>query len=188
MVLAEGDTSALGPVLLVAGAIVFVISLGRLLRMRRGPAGASSGGSGDDAGEGAARRLREAADVEIGRIIEHAREARAGIETKTHVLNALLLRAERVIARLDEARPDGTHADGARPGDAGDEGPGTPDAKAAEDPRFAEVYRLADDGLDPARIASRTEFERGEVELILGLRAGRGGGGVVPGDGAEGAS
>ena len=42
-------------------------------------------------------------------------------------------------------------------------------------PRFEEVYRLADEGADAAAIAERTDFERGEVELILSLRRPRAG-------------
>jgi hypothetical protein len=148
IMLAEGVTSAVGPVLLTAGAIVLVISLGRL--MRRG--GVRPGGR--DWNEDAVRRIREAAEEEIARIELHARDTRAKIETKIHLLNALLVRSEKAIARLEEQETKG-----------GGEG-------APAEERFAEVYRLADGGLDAAGIASRTEFERGEVELILSLRAG----------------
>ncbi len=168
--------STVGPVLLVAGAIVLVISLGRLARKR----GRGAGGSGGDEYAEAVRRVREAAERELARIEDHSRRARAEIETKTRVMNGLLVRAEKVIARLERERggaaPSGqleVPTDRAAPS----ERPGVPTDRAASreklqgDPRFAEVYRLADDGLDPAEIAARTEFERGEVELILGLRA-----------------
>jgi hypothetical protein len=186
IVLAEGAMSTVGPVLLVAGGIVLVVSLARLFRKReRGRAGA-------DGDTDAVRRLREAADREMARIEEHSREARAEIETKIHVLNRLLVRAEKAIARLEgtgvslrrvgtaegpdgAAREVGTAEgpDGAAREVGTAEGPDGAAAgeQAASDPRFAEVYRLADDGLAPPAIAGRTEFESGEVELILSLRA-----------------
>lgn len=150
--LAEGVTSAVGPVLLVAGAIVLAISLGRLVRRRERRPGSPDGNEDTDA----VRRIREAAEREIARVEDRARDARAQIETKIHLLNGLLVRSEKVIARLEgqEKRAGGEPGRGA-PGEA----------------RFAEVYRLADEGLDAAEIASRTEFERGEVELVLSLRA-----------------
>ena len=173
--LAEGATSTVGPVLLVAGAIVLAISLGRLARKR----GRGAGRSGGDEDAEAVRRVREAADRELARIEDHARRARAEIETKTRVMNGLLVRAEKVIARLEKER-GGAAASGHlsdptdRAAASGHLSDPTGRAAAREkppgDPRFAEVYRLADDGLDPAEIAARTEFERGEVELILGLR------------------
>ena len=46
---------------------------------------------------------------------------------------------------------------------------------APQPPRFEEVYRLADEGVDAAAIAEGTDFERGEVELILSLRRPRAG-------------
>jgi hypothetical protein len=174
--LAEGAMSTVGPVLLVAGAIVLVISLGRLARRR----GTGAGRSGGDEDAEAVRRVREAGERELARIEDHARRARAEIETKTRVMNGLLVRAEKAIARL-EKEGGGAPTDRAAPsekppgvqsgtGGAGrQERPGPP-GKLPGDPRFAEVYRLADDGLGPAEIAARTEFERGEVELILGLR------------------
>ena len=185
--LAEGAMSTVGPVLLIAGAIVLVISLARLFRKRERGRDRAAGAGGDT---DAVRRLREAADREMARIEEHSREARAEIETKVHVLNGLLVRAEKVIARLEGA--------GEVPRQVGTtEGPDAAPAAeghAPSDPRFTEVYRLADDGLDPPAIAGRTEFESGEVELILSLRAkasreGPSAGG--PGDGrggTEGAS
>jgi hypothetical protein len=166
----------------------------------------------------------------MARIEEHSREARAEIETKIHVLNGLLVRAEKAIARLEGAEgadgPDGAARkvgtsegpggaarqvgtaegpDGAARNVGTAEGPdgaarnvgtaeGPDGAAGAEgaapaDPRFIEVYRLADDGLAPPAIAGRTEFESGEVELILSLRAKASGDGPRtggPGDGRGG--
>jgi hypothetical protein len=167
------------------------------MRKRGGGAGGSDGSEDAEA----VRRVREAADRELARIEEHVRGARAEIETKIHVMNGLLVRAEKVIARLEQER--GGAASSGRPevptraaqraasqssadrAATREKPPGVQSGtglrraqssrgagrKLPGDPRFAEVYRLADDGLDPAEIAARTEFERGEVELILGLRA-----------------
>ena len=154
--LAEGTTSTTGAVLLVAGAIVLVISLGRLARKRRRDVGSPDADGDADS----VRRIREAGDREIVRIEEHARDASARIETKLHVLNGLTLRAERAIARLGEQASPGS-----RPGVSAQR------EAVLDETRFSEVYRLADEGLDPAEIASRTEFEAGEIELVLTLRS-----------------
>ncbi len=87
--LAEGSISTIGPVLLLAGAIVLVISLSRLLRKREH----ASGGGGTERGSESVRRLREAAERELARVEEHTREACSEIETKTRMLNCILLRA-----------------------------------------------------------------------------------------------
>jgi len=45
--------------------------------------------------------------------------------------------------------------------------------EASPDARYAEVTQLASSGLDPADIARQTGLSRGEVELVLSLRARR---------------
>jgi hypothetical protein len=67
-------------------------------------------------------------------------------ETRLRVLAELLDRAERTTSAM----------------------PGGGAGRVAD--KLTEVYALADDGLDSTAIAERTEFERGEVELILSLR------------------
>jgi hypothetical protein len=44
------------------------------------------------------------------------------------------------------------------------------DSVPSVDPRYAEVYDLADEGQTPQDIARHTGRPRGEVELILALR------------------
>jgi hypothetical protein len=138
--------SSWGALLLMAGAIALVFSLGRLLKKLARRGGQESGAADAGDGDGSARRMRGATDACLAEIESAAREAGARLETRIRVLNELLLRAEALQSRLGEK--------------------GTPAAPS----RFAEVYRLADDGLDPAEIAARTDFERGEVDLILSLR------------------
>jgi len=143
-------------VLLVAGAIVLAISLGRLFR-RATPAESSAGG------QEAIRRLRETADRLASELEAIGREARAQLETRIRVLNELILEAERLAERLGSPGPQAPGPQGART-------------------RLDEVVELAAAGLDPAAIAARTGFERGEVELILSLarRSGTGGGRAGP--------
>lgn len=137
--------------LILAGVIALVITLGRLHR-RRGGQGDAGVGGGPASGRGVAEadeRLRETADRLMVELDTFGREVQGRVETRVRVLNELLARADTVASRLDGA--------GA--------GAGT-----AQPPRFEEVYRLADDGVDAAAIAARTSFERGEVDLILSLR------------------
>jgi DNA-binding NarL/FixJ family response regulator len=46
------------------------------------------------------------------------------------------------------------------------------EAPSVPDPRHAEVYALADEGLSPREVARRLGRPNGEIELILALRSG----------------
>ncbi|MHC4252859.1 MAG: hypothetical protein ACYS9X_27390 [Planctomycetota bacterium] len=144
--LAEINSSLAG-VLVLAGLIALVFTLGRLIKKHStrdaeaGPQLPSARAHAD-----AEARLRETAERLMAEIEGVARESRAEVETRVRVLAELLARADAAIERLPGAEP------------------------VPPPPRFEEVYRLADDGLDAAAIAGRTSFERGEVELILGVR------------------
>ena len=96
-------------------------------------------------------RLRETSNRLMAEIESLGREVRGQTETRVRVLNELLARADGAISRMQGAEP------------------------VPQPPRFEEVYRLADEGADAAAIAERTDFERGEVELILSLRRPRAG-------------
>jgi len=148
--LAEISPSLAG-VLVLAGLIAIIFTLGRLIKKHAPPRNAGGEpallpGRVDAVAEA---RLREAADRLMTEIETLGRESRAEVETRVRVLAELLARADAVIEGL---------------GGAGAAKPVPPP------PRFEEVYRLTDEGLDPAAIAERTSFERGEVELILGIR------------------
>jgi hypothetical protein len=145
--LAEIDPSLAG-VLILAGLIAIIFTLGRLIKKHTPPpdAGAASGlvpGRVDAITEA---RLRKVADRLMTEMESLGREARGEVETRVRVLAELLARADVMIEGIEGAKP------------------------VPPPPRFEEVYRLADEGLDPASVAERTSFERGEVELILGIR------------------
>ena len=145
-VLAEISPSWAG-VLVLAGLIAIVFTLGRLIKKHStrdaeaGPGLPRPRGYAD-----AEARLKETAERLTAEIEGVARESRAEVETRVRVLAELLARADAAIGKLPNEEP------------------------VPPPPRFEEVYRLADEGLDAAAIAGRTSFERGEVELILGIR------------------
>jgi len=145
-ILMEIDPSLAG-VLVLAGLIAIIFTLGRLIRKHS--ARSADEWPGVPTGRGAAgadARLRDTADRLMAEIESVGKETRAEVETRVRVLAELLARADVVIDQIEGTEP------------------------VPPPPRFEEVYRLADDGLDPAGIAERTSFERGEVELILGIR------------------
>jgi len=145
-ILAEIDSSWAG-VLVLAGLIAMVFTLGRLIRKHYNRTTDEWPGVPTGRGTpGADARLRDTADRLMAEIESAGKETRAEVETRVRVLAELLVRADAVIERVEGTEP------------------------VPPPPRFEEVYRLADDGLDPAAIAERTSFERGEVELILGIR------------------
>lgn len=133
--------------LVLAGLIAIVFTLGRLIKKHS--AGDAGAGAGLPVGRGLAdaeTRLKETAERLMTEIEGLGRESRAEVETRVRVLAGLLTWADAVVERLEGAKP------------------------VPPPPRFEEVYRLTDEGLDSAAIAERTSFERGEVELILGIR------------------
>jgi uncharacterized protein YoxC len=134
------EISMISDVLLVLAAIVLAVTIGRAMKRAR-----RVGDSGE-AGESEAmrahiQRLHEAGDKILAQIDELGRDTVARAETRVRVLSELLARAEQI----------------------------QPEAERVSD-RLSEVYALAEQGLDAAAIAERTEFERGEVDLVLGLR------------------
>jgi hypothetical protein len=140
------EASSVSSVLIVVAAIVLAFTFGRLARRRSADASGADGGDGGGDPSAHVRRVQEAGDEALRQIESLGRETVARAETRLRVLNELLVRAERLTAR-----------DAASAGDAVADG-------------FAQVCRLADEGLDPGTIAERTEFQRTEVELMLSLR------------------
>lgn len=96
-------------------------------------------------------RLEELAEA----LIAAAEEALDSVEQRRQALEEL---AQRLEQRLQETAA-----------------PAPPPVRSTEPPpapsRFAELYALADSGLDLTDIARRAGLSRGEVQLILGLRA-----------------
>ncbi|HEY7089101.1 MAG TPA: hypothetical protein VH518_13485 [Tepidisphaeraceae bacterium] len=97
---------------------------------------------------------------------EMARQISAQLDTRAAKLELLIQQAEEKIAALKQAMGQTDSAPPppliSSPLPALDEPP---------DPRHADVYALADEGRDVGQIASELGRPRGEVELILALRA-----------------
>lgn len=111
------------------------------------------------------------------------RNMTAGIETRAARLEELIRQADERIEALRAAKADsGSGAEASPPGAApasrmqgtapADELIAPLRAPPAPDPRHAEVYALADEGLSPREVARRLGRPNGEIELILALRSG----------------
>lgn len=107
---------------------------------------------------------------------EMARQITAQLDTRAARLELLIDEADRKIAELERlgGGGGGDHRPAATvsPADAANGGRGAPVASTSQtDPRHAEVYALADQGLSPHEIAQRLNRPNGEIELILALRS-----------------
>ena len=108
-----------------------------------------------------------------------SREMNARLDTKIRVLSALIRDADERIEHLEAAAKQVSTGHGSAPRPPREPSPaeGAPsdaDARSAPDgphERYAEIYALADKGLDAHQIARQTSTPTGEVQLILGLRA-----------------
>ena len=143
-------------IVLVVAALFIAVVLPRLRRRREGPPetlgtfGAATGGTREEL----ERLLTEIQDL--------SREHIARLDTKIRMLNQLLLECDQkkkeLEALMGRAAPD-------LPAEAPAKGP----AKAAN-PLHDQVYTLQDSGKEILDICAATGLEKGEVELILGLR------------------
>jgi hypothetical protein len=137
--------------ILVGFMVLFVaIALSRLFRRRS--AGHPSPGNFD----APVRDARSELERLLAEFQELSREQIARLDTKTRVLNQLLVECDKKKKELEDllARSGGPAPVPARP---------TP-------PLHDQVYTLQDSGKDLQEICSATGLEKGEVELILGLR------------------
>jgi len=89
---------------------------------------------------------------------EMARQITAQLDTRAAKLQVLLDQADQKIAQLEEP--------GAHPA-------AQPASSSEADPRYREIYELAEQGRTPAEIAQQLARPRGEIELILALRPGK---------------
>jgi len=105
------------------------------------------------------RELEREMTTLLNELTEMAQAIYEQLEARTAKLESLIRAADERIERLAQA-------EGA-PATAADGGEGSADAI---DPRHAEVYQLADEGLSASRIAERLGRPCGEIELILALR------------------
>ncbi len=107
--------------------------------------------------------IKEELDDLLLRIQEVNRECIAKMDTKIRMLNQLIMDAENAREKLETAirRPT--------PAPRGD-APAQPPAERPANPLHEQVYELQDQGKTFDEITRTTSLEKGEIELILGLR------------------
>ena len=143
-------------IVLVLAALFVAVILPRLRRRRDGPQEVlgSFGGSAGGAREGLERLLTEIQDL--------SREHIAKLDTKIRMLNQLLLECDQKKRELEALL-------GKAGGGAAEPAAKNP-APRASNPLHDQVYSLQDSGKEILDICAATGLEKGEVELILGLR------------------
>ena len=142
-------------IVLVLLALFVAVILPRLRRRRDGPQellGSFGGSAGGPRGE-LERLLTEIQDL--------SREHIARLDTKIRMLNQLLLECDQKKKELEALL-------GKAPG-AAPEAPAKNSTRASN-PLHDQVYSLQDSGKEILDICAATGLEKGEVELILGLR------------------
>lgn len=106
---------------------------------------------------------------------EMARQVSAQLDTRAMKLELLIKEADEKIARLQALSPEETQqvmaaAESALSAHASHELPRAA-APAAVESRYQSIYELADQGASAVDIARQLDRPRGEIELILALRA-----------------
>jgi|SRR6185295_16344770 len=139
-------------VVLVVASLFVAVVLPRLRRRRDGPQ-ETLGSFG--AGAGGAREELERLLTEIQDL---SREHIARLDTKIRMLNQLLLECDQKKRELETLL--GKTVETAE----------KPAAPRASNPLHDQVYTLQDSGKELLDICAATGLEKGEVELILGLR------------------
>ena len=142
--------------IVAVGAALFIGLVLPRLRRRREPPPESMGTFG--AATGGAREELERLLTEIQDL---SREHISRLDTKIRMLNQLLLECDQKKRELEELLGRSA-APAAAP-------PPSPPPRAAN-PLHERVYTLKDSGKDLLDICAETGLEKGEVELILGLR------------------
>lgn len=138
-------------VLLFAGVILLAVTL--LRRRRRDPLELRPPGSFD----ADARDPRQELERLLLEIQDLSRDHIARLDSKIRLLNQLLLDCDKKKAELEALL-----GKSAAPSPAA--------ASRPSNPLHEQVYGLRDSGQDVAAICRATGLEKGEVELILGLR------------------
>jgi len=150
------STSATVWIVLIIGALFVAVVLPRLRRRKDGAQetlgsfGASAGGAREEL----ERLLTEIQDL--------SREHIARLDTKIRMLNQLLLECDQKKRELEDVL---ARAGGAAPAAPAPAAPSRP-----ANPLHSQVYTLQDSGKELLDICAATGLEKGEVELILGLR------------------
>jgi hypothetical protein len=134
--------------LLLAGVAALLLALAR--RRRRLPLDLRPPGTFD----AAARDPRQELERLLLEIQDLSRDHIAKLDTKIRLLNQLLIDCDRKKAEIEALLGKSTSPSPARPAN----------------PLHDQVYTLRDAGQDVSAICHATGLEKGEVELILGLR------------------
>lgn len=159
---------SIGSLLVAGGGVVLGVLLvgwglaGRALRLKRERAAAAM----TTASEDPRVRALEARVSRLEGLIERARGEIAELKTE---------RNERAEPANEAPRPVATREGGSQMSRTMATDPRRPEPKplrgeAPPEGEFAEVFQLADQGLNAAEIARRLERPTGQVELILNLR------------------
>lgn len=143
-------------ILILLGAAALTVAL---LRARRRPSASRPPGTFDDPALDPPRR-----DLErlLADIQDLSREHIARLDTKIRLLDQLIQEADRKQRELSALL--------ARTGGAPAPHPEQPPPSRPANPLHDQVYALHDAGRELLDICSATGLEKGEVELILGLR------------------
>jgi len=139
----------LGVLMVLAGLIVIVVMLRRMPRLRS----KISERRKTPADESAQAGLKATMEELAVQLHEMSRALNARLDTKMRVLDALLAKADEAVARLERLLAEKSEA-----------------SASQSESRFADVYRLADEGKGYPEIARLKNLQPGEVELILNLR------------------
>jgi len=164
---------------------VALLTFWALLRLRQKRSQRDSGPPrGSEQPRTPRQRLRDADREAIDSLMvdaeELTRRLAAHMENKAARLERLLAEADERIARLEQAQAaseesrEGANAGARRISESRGGGhharARSAPAPAVADPLSRDVYRLADEGLEPLQIAQRLSEQVGKVQLILALR------------------
>lgn len=145
----------LGPtVIAILFALCMAFTLSRIIRRSGGRVGTFEHARSE-------MKVKEDLDELLLQIQQISNEQIAKLDSKIRMLNQLVIDAEQKRKEL-EALVHG----GAKPGPA----PEPPRAERPANPLHEQVYGLHDQGRSAAEIGAATGLEKGEIELILGLR------------------
>jgi hypothetical protein len=173
----SNDPAAYIALLLGGMVLIYLAVLRPMMRKRKDPLENAPARTGF-AQQRAVERDMQHLLVEYEQMI---RNMTAGLDTRAAKLELLISEADEKLAALraaTAAAADGLNTPGApvhaRAPANGLVGPAAapPLASSGPDPRHAEVYALADEGLSPRDVARKLGRPNGEIELILALRSG----------------
>jgi FtsZ-interacting cell division protein ZipA len=170
---AETAKNPASSIMIVVGIIVLIIVVFSM-RKRGRPAGMVETTETSSMNSRESLQVRRELDSILVRIQEVSREAIGRMDSKMRMLEQLIKEADEATARLKQATLDANlNLIPAAPDPSPTESAPEPEPETPAtplNPLHQRVYELADDGKDIVEICRDTELDRGEVQLILGLR------------------